>query len=132
MKTEAIERCIDVVRRFVRLPHTARAVTDAALAEFAALESDNARLREDAEAAMRETGNLREAVTEALGMQWHEMPQPFGDAGYRCPDDTEIVTALRAALSGEPRGELTQLRHIKRRFAALLKDHTTGKEELHE
>jgi len=69
----------------------------------AARKEDQARIAElegEVAAAAKETGDLREAVTTALEMPWIEMPQPLGGVAHRCPDDVDIIAALRSALAG--------------------------------
>lgn len=75
---------------------------DAAQQRIDAQAAELARLRADLESSMKETGDLRQAITEAAGMPWDEMPQPFGGMGYACPADrkiVEFVARLRAQLA---------------------------------
>lgn len=61
-------------------------------------------LRERYDSACRETGDLRDGVTKAIGMKWNEMPQPFGGMAYSCPDDVQIIAEcarLRAQLDAD-------------------------------
>jgi hypothetical protein len=48
--------------------------------------------REEIEAAHRETGELRQGITKALGMEWHKVPS----GGAVCPDDKDIIAACSA------------------------------------
>lgn len=50
-------------------------------------------------AARKETGDLREGVTRAIGLRWITHP----DGGARCPDDVDIVAACAslAAVTAE-------------------------------
>ena len=69
-------------------------------ARIATLEAELAKLRAKADAYMKETGDLRQAITEAAGMPWIENPQPLGGMGYICPDD-KAITEFVAKLRGE-------------------------------
>ena len=57
-------------------------------------------LRRSAEAAIRETGALRDGVTEAIGLAWRPIPQPFGATAYACPDDRDIINFFDALAGG--------------------------------
>lgn len=58
-------------------------------------------LEAERSAAIRETGNLRDGITKAIGMKWIEVPQPLGGVVRVCPDDSAIIAAC-AALTKDP------------------------------
>jgi hypothetical protein len=103
-------------RRMVQALIEERAVPSDARATWHAWQAEVGQLREETEAAHHETGDLREAVTEAIGLAWHPIPQPLGATAYVCPDDREIVAACAALRAGvrptEPAPEVPEARVV--------------------
>lgn len=83
-------------------------------------------LRRSAEAAIRETGALRDGVTEAIGLAWRPIPQPFGATAYACPDDRDIIEAARTVVKerDEARAQVERLTDLVRHQRGAL--HTEG------
>lgn len=66
-------------------------------AENAARESESRQMRVDVEEAIRETGNLRQGICAAIGVDWIG-PR---SGGQRLPDDKDIIEACRSLKSKE-------------------------------